>query len=321
MIVTRGGVVESVHSAHVVVAPADGPPVEVLGDGGSVVYPRSALKPLQALAVRAQLGEHGATPDVRQLAIACASHRGADDHQVEAAGLLAEAGLDESALRCPAAWPEDAAVRSDLDAPTTLSHNCSGKHAAFLWAHTAAGEPAGSYLDPDSDLQQRIAARVGQVIGEALVGPGVDGCGAPAWRCSLSGLARGFARLEEGRDDDLRAVRAAMTAHPHLIGGEGTADTAMMLSDTRVVAKRGAEGIMACGFTHPAHGPLGIAVKVLDGAERAAGPLAAAVCHALGAVVPTEVLRTPVLGGGRPQGEVVATPDVAAVTTEAFGLA
>ncbi|CAN5472634.1 asparaginase [soil metagenome] len=318
---TRDGVVESIHQAHVVVVTPEGEVVTVAGDAGALVYPRSALKPFQSVAVRAALAAEGREMTSAQLAISSASHVGSDHHQVAAAALLAEAELDEDALRCPPAWPDDPTVRSSLDAPTTLSHNCSGKHAAMLWAHTAGGQSAATYLAPDTPLQQRIAVHLENLLGEEPSGPGVDGCGAPAWRCSLAALARGFARLLGGQAAGPAAVRDAMMANPLLIGGRGMPDTDMMWVDARVIAKRGADGVMACAFRHPAHGPLGIAIKVLDGGDRASGPIAASVLHALGAAVPTDVLRTPVLGGGQPHGCIAAAPAIALRTTEAFGLA
>lgn len=318
--VTRDGVVESHHLAHVVVATPDGVRTLIAGDPGTDVYPRSALKPFQAVSVRAHLAAAGRQLAGTQLAIACASHTGSDDHQIEAASLLAEAELDEDALGCPVAWPDDDRVCGRMDAPTSLAHNCSGKHASMLWAHTAGGQTAATYLELGTPLQQRIGADLGRMLGEAPGGPGVDGCGAPAWRCSLSALATGFARLADGSDEGLTAVQRAMTAHPELIGGVDQPDTAMMWADARVIAKRGAEGVMACGFLHPDHGALGVAVKIADGANRASGPVVAAVLHALGALLPTDVLRTPVLGGGVPHGAISATPLIARRTTEAFGL-
>ena len=319
VLVTRGNTVESSHLAHVVVATPDGDITVIAGDPTTPVFPRSALKPVQALAVAAQLHEAGVEMTTSQLAIACASHEGGDDHQVEAAALLAEAGLDESALQCPPDWPIEDSVRSQLHGRTSLSHNCSGKHAAMLWAHTANGDDPTTYLDPDTPLQQRIRDVLLDVTGEAPGGPAVDGCGAPAWRCSLVGLGRAFARLSAGVSG-LSAIRDAMIHHPELVGGRRLADTQMMWTDLRVVAKRGAEGIMAAGFAHPAHGPLGVAVKVVDGSDRAAGPLAGTVLHALGADIVESVRRPPVLGGGQLQGHIAPAPTIAAATTQAFGL-
>lgn len=312
---TRNGVIESQHAAHAVVTSPGGTPVAVVGDPATPVYGRSAFKPLQAAAVQACLAEHDRALDARQLAIASASHTGSYTHQLWAADILAAAGLDERALGCPPAWPGDAAARSRLARPTSLSHNCSGKHAAMLWAHTAGGGPAAGYLDPSAGPQQRIAEVLSDTTGEAVSGPGVDGCGAPAWRCSLGGLARGFARLVAGAElaagVGLAAIRDAMIDFPHLVGGEGIPDTMLMSADGRVVAKRGAEGVMAAGFGHPTHGPVGVAVKIVDGGNRAASPLTAAVLRGLGATVEEASLRPAVLGGGRAVGTIEALPTVA----------
>jgi L-asparaginase II len=319
-LVTRDGVIESVHTAHVGVVTPHGDVAVIAGDPSATIYPRSSLKPLQALAARRLLAEHGHRLDGSQLAIACASHVGSDDHQIEVAAVLAEADLDEGALACPPDWPEDAHARSDTAQPTALAHNCSGKHAAMLWAQTASGHGAEGYLDVDGPLQQYAAGVMAELLGAPPEGPGVDGCGAPAWRCAAGDLGRAFARLAEGADEETTAVRDAMTGHPVLVGGRDLPDTSMMWVDARVVAKRGADGVMACGFRHRRHGPLGIVVKVVDGGNRAAGPIAAAVLHALGAALPTDVLRTPVLGGGVPHGTITAAPEVSARTTELFGL-
>lgn len=320
-IVTRGGVIESVHRAHIVVCGRVSEPVAITGQADTIIYPRSALKPLQTLAVRHVLTSAGITMTDVQMAMASASHVGGDTHQIEAAAMLAEAGLDERALQCPPDWPLDDKVRLALLAKTSLSHNCSGKHAAMLWAHTVEGEPPATYLQPDTPLQQEIKVMLTSVLGEEPEGPGVDGCGAPAWRCSAGALARGFATLGEGRTEGTKAVRDAMVAFPELVGGGDLHDTALMWYDSRIVAKRGADGVMACAFNHETHGWMGVVVKVIDGSDRAAGPLAATVLHALGAVVPTDVMRPPVMGGGEVQGAMAAAPHVAASTTTAFGLA
>lgn len=317
---TRDGVVESVHRGTVVVVTYDEVHV-VVGDAAAPVYPRSALKPFQTVAVLRSCDAAGITLDEESVAIASASHDGSDDAQVAAAALLAEAGLDESALRCPPDWPIDTRVTADLDGPTTLSHNCSGKHAAMLLAHTARGEAPETYLDLTTRLQHAIRLALAEALGAAPNGPGIDGCGAPAWLTTPAALARGYMALVAGANPPLDRVRRAMAAHPLLVGGRTLPDTAMMQADARVVVKRGAEGIMGAGMMHPTHGPVGVAVKVADGGDRAAGPVTAAVLEALGAIVPPHVRRAPVLGGGIRHGEVTATEGVARSVTERFGLA
>lgn len=295
MQVTRAGVVESAHLGTVAVADARGTLVGGLGDVDALVYPRSALKPFQALACLELLP--AASVPLPGLAIACASHTGTADAQIEAAYLLALADLDESALRCPPAWPTDLETLRDSTAATPLAHNCSGKHAALLWAHTAAGQGPAGYLDAGSPVQRQVRETIAEITGAAPTGPAVDGCGAPAWRLPLLRVATGFARLAgaDGRDA-IGQVRAAMTTRPDLVGGAGAPDTALMRADPRVVAKRGAEGVLAAGLRTPA-GPVGVAAKVADGAARAAVPPVAAVLRALGADVPGDLLRSPAPAG------------------------
>lgn len=316
--VWRDGVVESVHRGCVVLASADGAVVGAMGDPERPTYVRSAAKPLQALAVLEVLEVAGwdtAELDSRAVAIACASHVGEDLQQIEAARLLALADLDESALRCPAAVPAAAApVR-----PDRLAHSCSGKHGAFLLATVAAGESPGRYLEPGARVQQQVQATLAQTTGCEPSGPGVDGCGAPAWVLPLRGMAVAFARLAAAGGDvagDRRGfarVGAAMRRHPLLVGGVGCDDSELMLGDPTVVAKRGAEAVFAAGWRDPVRGPLGVAVKVEDGGDRAAGPVAAAVLAAGGVTVPERVLRPAVLGGGVPHGRLEPVADLGAL--------
>ena len=307
----RNGVVESVHRGHVVVCDSAGTVLASLGDAHRLTYVRSAVKPFQALATLDLLAAGGVDLDDNALAIACASHDGSDDQQIEAARLLAEAGLDEAALQCPPALPRDPETAWAQRWPHSLAHNCSGKHAAFLYACVVAGEDPASYLRIDSPLQRRVRERLEEAVGAPAQGPGIDGCGAPAWLIPLAALATGFARLAAARTGQLARVRDAMTTHPELIGGPASADTALMTADGRVVAKRGAEAVFAAGVTGDAHG-IGIAVKITDGA-RADASVTAAVLDALGVTTPERVRRPPVLGGGQVQGVLEILPPVAAL--------
>ncbi len=295
----RDGIVESIHRGALVVATADGEVVGAAGDPAHATYVRSAAKPFQALAVVRLLAGAGRSLDPRGLAIACASHTGTDEHQIEAAHLLALADLDESALRCPAALPSDLATLLAQRTPTSLAHNCSGKHAAFLLAQVSSGADPASYLDAAAPLQGRVREALVTTMDADALGAGVDGCGAPAVVLPLAGLATGFARLAAGRDG-LALIRDAMRALPRLVGGEGCPDTALMQADGRVVAKRGAEAVLAAGWEAPQ--PLGVAVKIEDGSTRAAEPVVASVLAALGASVPDALRAPPVLGGGLPHG-------------------
>lgn len=320
VVAVRDGVVESVHRAVVAVAEPSGRVVACVGAAAEPLYARSAIKPVQAAACLDVLAGGGASVDgtdagdsgwaagwtgeldAAALAIGSSSHAGTDDHQIEAARLLALADLDESALGCPAGEPAPGCPASGA---SPLAHNCSGKHALMLLATVGAGADPAGYLEVDTPVQQAVRRRLAAVAGDEPRGPGVDGCGAPAWRLSATSLAVLAARLGAVRADDdpaLGAVAAAMRARPHLVGGEHAVDTALLRADARVVAKRGAEGVLLA-----ADGEIGVVAKIVDGAGRATGPVVAAVLAAAGMAVPEQVRRPPVLGGGRARGALQLT--------------
>lgn len=312
--IIRDGVVESIHRGDLAVAGLGGDVRIAVGDPELSVYPRSAIKPFQALASLGVLERNAraaAEPTTDGLAIACASHSGSTEHQIEAAHLLALGGLDEAALRCPESLPRDISTLVDQRGePTRLAHNCSGKHALLAWAQSIAAGDARDYLDPTSAVQLAVRDTLERVGGSPPDGPGVDGCGAPAWLMPLRAVAGAFARLAAGDEPRLALLRDAMSARPHLVGDAGSPDARLMAADSRVVAKAGAEAVFGAGFRGP-DGAVGIAVKIADGAGRAAAPAVAAALRRLGATVPDDVVRPPVLGGGAPRGALDMAPMLA----------
>jgi L-asparaginase II len=278
--VTRGSIVESGHAGAIAVSRADGHLVLALGDVEHPIYPRSAVKAMQAIPLIESGAAHafGLTDD--ELAVACASHSGAAVHLDAVRSLLAKARLDESYLACGAHWPvSEEAMRALMCAgrrPQPIQNNCSGKHAGMLASAVALGlEPRG-YEQPDHPLQVMIARIISETCGAALdrTRMGVDGCSVPTWAFPLGALARGFARLSTGegltRQHASAAQRliAACFASPVLVAGEGRFDTIVMaaLAPT-IFVKGGAEGVHCAAL--PELG-LGIALKIDDGAKRAA---------------------------------------------------
>ncbi len=289
----RGGQVESRHRGAVAVADAGGRLVAAWGDAGRLVFPRSAVKPLQAL----PLIETGAADafglGAEELALACGSHSGTARHEGLAARWLARLGLDEAALACGAHPPLDADAAAALlragAAPSALHNNCSGKHLGILTAARHRREPVQGYLAPDHPAQRRVTAALATMTGHdpGATGWAVDGCGIPTHAVPLAALATGMARLADARrlpPERRRAVArvtAAMAAHPDLVAGPGRLDTEVMAAAPGVLVKGGAEGVHAAAL--PGLG-LGLALKIEDGAGRAAGvALLAALCR-LGAL-------------------------------------
>lgn len=307
-----GPVTESVHRGHVVLVAPDGS-VRAVGDPDVVVFPRSAIKPLQATACLELLGDAADDLSSEEVAIGWASHRGEPRHLAAVRRLLARSGSAADDLTCPPGWP-DAATRwppVDPDVPPSrLRFNCSGKHALFALAGAAVGISGAAVLAPDGPLQRRVLADLDAALG-GVVGVGVDGCGAPAVRAPLVGLARAAAAVAV--DDRHARVRGAGLAHPGLVGGEGRLDSALLAAG--VVAKVGAEGVYGAGWVDDAGGSWGLAVKAEDGADRGAAAATVGLLVELGVVSPDVWRPDPVTGGGVPVGTVAAAGAVRALAS------
>ncbi|MET0326044.1 MAG: asparaginase [Ilumatobacteraceae bacterium] len=292
---TRSGVVESVHRGAVVALEADGSIAWAVGDPDVGIYARSALKPLQAVAmVAAGL----ALPD-RLLAVVCASHDGRPEHLAAVREILAGAGLADDDLENTPTLPLDPeAIRDAIRhgvGPAAVLQNCSGKHAGMLATAVINGWTTAGYTAPGHPVQRLILESLESATG-SVHHVGVDGCGAPAPVVPLVGLARAVRRLAV----DGHPVHRAMTGHPELVGGPTRDVTRLMRLVPGLVAKDGAEG------TYVAALPDGraVALKVADGARRARAPVMVAALRALGVDLAADAVVEVVLGHGEPVGRV-----------------
>ncbi|MET0843157.1 MAG: asparaginase [Mycetocola sp.] len=311
-VLVRSGVPESRHFGWLVALDADGEVAAWLGGTGSPaaqVLPRSTTKPLQALACILA----GARLNDEELAIAAGSHTGEDAHVDAVRRILARAGLDESALGCPADWPEDEPTRERLirggESRSRIRMNCSGKHAAMLLACAANGWDTNTYLEPAHPLQQRVRETVERMAGVAVEHSAVDGCGAPLFSISVEGLARSFRSLVTAPDGTPeRLVADAMRANPFYVGGDHHANSDAMTRVPGLLAKGGAEGVIGMA----ASTGQAVAMKIVDGNPRATTLLALHVLGALGVDVSAagSLLDVPILGGGVPVGSIVPGADI-----------
>ena len=308
--VVRSGFEEAVHLGSVAVSDADGRLLAGAGDPRGVTFARSSMKPLQAAVSFTLTGEE---LDDEEVAVMCASHNGEPRHLERVRSLLGRAGLGVEALRTPPSWPLDQASASAVEAPRPEYHNCSGKHAGMLLACVRRGFDPETYREPEHPLQVAVLGAVRAAAGEPRA-VGVDGCGVPVHALPLSSMAAMYARLVTpdavpGADRAVVAMRAA----PYLVGGRDRLCTAVMEAVPEVVVKVGAEGLVCAGVVGRG---IGVAVKVQDGAARAAEPALVRALTLLGVVGDPEApgvarfARPPVLGGGRPVGELVAGFDL-----------
>lgn len=301
--VVRNGFVESVHRASVVALDPVGRSVLSVGSPELPVLPRSANKPMQAIAMlRAGLDLDGA-----DLALAAASHSGEPAHIERVLELLARGGFTEDDLQCPPQLPIDdeeaQAVLRSGGGPARVLMNCSGKHAAMLLTCLAAGWPTADYLAEGHPLQREVRRVVEELCAEPITATGIDGCGAPLFAVSLVGVARAFSAMVLGDAGTAqRRVADAMRAHPVMVAGHRREDTQLMRAVAGLLVKGGAEGVHAAALADGS----AVALKIEDGAVRARMPVMVEVLRLLGASEDalTEQATSPVLGGAEPVGLV-----------------
>jgi len=291
--VTRGPLVESRHRASAVVALPSGETLLVLGEGDGAVYPRSAIKPFQALPLIIGGGGMRFSLTDEDIALMCSSHSGESAHIETARALLAKIGLDEADLECGAQWPAGAAGKALAAASEragAIHNNCSGKHIGMLALAVMSHCATKGYVGPDHHVQTAVGAAVETVCGVPLTEApcATDGCSVPTWAMPLAALATGFAKFSngEGLPADMATatarLRKAIAAAPFMVAGSGRFCTGVMeITGPRAIVKTGAEGVMCAALPER---NLGIAVKCDDGAARASELIMAHLLAAFGAV-------------------------------------
>lgn len=314
-VVERNGFIESRHAGSAVVLSPEGEVLRALGDVVTPIFPRSCLKPFQAVAVMTS----GVTLRGEDAAIATASHSGTAAHVALVRRLLERESLPESALGCPPAAPSDQTAREQLirtgGSRERVYMNCSGKHSAMLLACVANEWPLEGYLEVDHPLQKRVLDVIERFTGERPAATAVDGCGAPVHAISLSGLGRGIQKITTAAAGspfalyrEAAALTEAVREHAWAVGGPGQPDT-VAIERLGVFAKIGAEGVMV--MTAP--DGTTVALKVLDGSARASTIIALrllaqsrAIEHEAIDAVQTE-LDLWVMGGEQRVGTIRAT--------------
>lgn len=305
---TRDGLVESIHYGSAIALGVDGAILASAGEPLAPFYPRSSLKPLQAVAmVRA-----GLKLPAELLALAAASHSGAAQHRDGALRILTMHDRNADDLANSTDLPYGVAEREDWlrngGSAGQVTQNCSGKHAAMVATCVINDWPVQGYLNPTHPLQQLVTATVAELTGEQPAALSTDGCGTPLFALTLRGMARAFGLIAQAAAADdgsaEAAVGLAMQQHPDMVAGVGRDVTELMRLLPRSVAKDGFEGVQLVGL------PDGraVAVKISDGGDRARMPATVVLLEALG--VNTEPLAAiataPVLGGGHPVGRLQA---------------
>ena len=303
--INRGSLLESQHRGSLVILDRDGSTVAALGDVTSPMFPRSSNKPMQAVG----MVNAGLDLEPALLALVTASHSGGPEHIAGAERILAQHGRSITDLQCTPRMPlGDAERRAYVlggGAPARVAADCSGKHAGFIATCVINGWPIDTYLDAEHPVQRACRDAVEELAGERVAAISVDGCGAPLFGFSLTGLARAFRAIAVAdATTPAGRVAAAMRAHPDMVGGTDRDVTRAMQQAPGLIAKDGAEAVMAMAL------PDGraMALKISDGAKRGVTPVMAAVLAAWG--TPVELVQPRVLGGGVDVGTVAHAPQL-----------
>jgi L-asparaginase II len=296
--VTRGDLVESLHLGHLIVLNADGSTYLSKGSPELPIYPRSAIKSLQAAAML----KAGLKVDVDELAIVCASHSGSQKHIDLVTKMLTTRDISISQLKNAVDKPlgEKEKISWGDKAPSQLAQNCSGKHAGMLITCKQNGWDMATYLDLNHPLQIAIKNEIEELAGEKVTEVSIDGCGAPLFAISLTGLARSISNLVKSKESIHKQIVTACTTYPELVAGQGRLTTRMMKAVLGLFMKEGAEGIEVCSL------PDGrvIAIKIIDGSWRPVAPIIMEIFKRWGVVMPDESVK--IYGGGSVIGEVIA---------------
>ncbi|MFM8672347.1 MAG: asparaginase, partial [Candidatus Nanopelagicus sp.] len=295
---TRGDFVESLHLGHLLVLNSDGSTYLSKGSPELPIYPRSAVKSLQAAACL----KAGLKVELNELAIICASHSGSQKHIDLVTKMLTSRNISISQLKNSVDKPlgEKEKISWGEKPASQLAQNCSGKHAGMLITCQQNGWDMKSYLDPNHPLQVAIKKEIEELSGEKVSAVSVDGCGAPLFSISLIGLARAISNLVKSKDDPYKQIVLACTNYPELVAGEGRLTTRMMQAVPGLFMKEGAESVQVCALSD---GRV-IAIKIIDGSWRPVAPIIMEIFKRWGVQMPDESVK--IYGGISVIGEVIA---------------
>ena len=299
--VTRGDLVESLHLGHLIVLNADGSTYLSKGSPELLIYPRSAIKSLQAAAMlKARL-----KVEENELAIICASHSGSQSHIDLVTGMLTSREITTSQLKNAVDKPlgDKEKITWGDKAASQLAQNCSGKHSGMLITCQQNGWDMNTYLNLDHPLQVAIKNEIEKISGEKVSATSVDGCGAPLFAISLIGLAKAISNLVKSKEDPYQQIVSACMKYPELVAGDGRLTTRMMKAVPGLFMKEGAEGVQVCALSD---GRV-IAIKIIDGSWRPVAPIIMEIFKRWGVETPDESAK--IYGGEHVVGRVVPSID------------
>ncbi len=294
--VTRGDHTESIHIAFAVVVDSSGNPIFSTGDSQYFTCIRSSLKPFQAAASVKQGAVEAAGFNMQELALMCASHKGQRMHQNVVSKMLEKLGMTVNELECGSHYPSDKMTKNQLifekTRPRAIHNNCSGKHAGMLAIAKHLGYPINNYINKNHPVQKTIIKYVKSITGLKDIATEIDGCSVPTPFLTLQTIAEMFQMLASGTRPELEQVYNAMSQYPEMIGGSNHFDSIFINSlKGRGITKVGGEAIRGIAIKTENQGPIGIAIKILDGNFRAMPVIVMKLLEHLGLLMKDELTK------------------------------
>ncbi len=267
-----------------------GEPKQLLcyGDVNYLLWSRSLLKPWQLLSHFQEVVDNYSQLNESHLTLMMSSHSSEAAHLKLLDEIMTMGDVSDHLLRCPATYPlaneMRIALKMEGKPPSSIYHNCSGKHFGYLLALKATGHDMESYANPDGEhfqpLKELLADLTHRPISDFDYAT-TDGCQLPNFAMTPREMAVAYLQLACGakspnkRVSQLNELGELMRAHPQVIGGVERFDSRLMaglfanVDEVPLVAKEGADGLLGIGVapnTKYPHG-LGILIKLSSGNE------------------------------------------------------
>ena len=275
--VTRSGFTESTHRGVAVLINSSGEILQEWGNSNTLIYPRSALKPIQSLNLYKDGVAKALGLSDNLIALTTASHHAENIHQKMINNWLKKINLKEKHLSCGPSWPwnikDQFKAHSKYKVKRKIFHNCSGKHCGHLAVSKYKNLPIKNYQNKDHPIQKDLIKLIEDLSKYKIKNIGVDGCTLPNPLIPLKKFAFAVAQLADYKKLNeystiAKRIFDSCVKFPEITGGSKSINSILTkLSKGKIFVKNGAEGVFVAIIPEQKSA---LAVKIIDGASRAA---------------------------------------------------
>ena len=275
--VTRSDFTESIHHGVAVLINSSGEILQEWGNSNALIYPRSALKPIQSLNLYKDGVAKALGLSDNLIALTTASHHAENIHQKMINNWLKKINLKEKHLSCGPSWPwnikDQFKAHSKYKVKRKIFHNCSGKHCGHLAVSKYKNLPIKNYQNKDHPIQKDLIKLIEDLSKYKIKSIGVDGCTLPNPLIPLKKFAFAVAQLADYKKLNeystiAKRIFDSCVKFPEITGGSKSINSILTkLSKGKIFVKNGAEGVFVAIIPEQKSA---LAVKIIDGASRAA---------------------------------------------------